>query len=165
MKNKLTTERTENIMIVRRTFDAPRELVFDVHTDCNHLKKWYGGEQWPLVKCEMNFMIGGIWKYCFSDPDGGEMCAKAEYRVIKRPEKITYFEHFLDDNGDMNSNFPAGLITYDFIDKNGNTEIINRWEYPSEKDMDWMVENGAVEGLTEIWHRLEKYLSIVQKIE
>ncbi len=160
--SKLTTEQKENVMTVTRIFDAPRVLVFDVHSDCTHLKNWYGGEQWPLAKCEMDFRVGGIWSYCFSDPEGGLICAKAEYREIKRPEKITYLEHFLDENGDINHDFPAGIITYTFIDHNGKTEIVNRWEYPSKQEMDMMLDMGAVEGLTEIWERLEKYLANIK---
>jgi len=160
--NKLTTELKENVMIVTRIFDAPRELVFEVHSSCKHLMKWYGGEKWPLVKCEMEFKIGGTWNYCFSNPDGGSMCATAKFREIVRPGKITYLEHFLDENGNINSDFPAGLITYDFSDKDGKTEIVNRWEYPTKKDLDLMLEMGAVEGLTEIWDRLEKHLADIQ---
>jgi uncharacterized protein YndB with AHSA1/START domain len=161
MMNELTTKQKDNVITVQRTFDAPRELVFDVHTNCKHLEKWYGGEQWPLAKCDMDFRVGGTWNYCFSDPEGGLMCARAEYREIERPEKITYLEHFLDENGSINHEFPAGLITYNFIDRNGKTEIINRWEYPSKEETDMMLQMGAVEGLTEVWERLDTYLKML----
>ncbi len=156
--NEIETRQNDNVLTARRTFDAPRKLVFDVHSSCNHLMKWYGGEQWPLVKCEMDFRVGGVWSYCFSDSEGGLMCANAEYLEIERPKKITYLEHFLDENGNINNEFPAGRISYEFIEKEGKTEIVNRWEYPTKKDMDMMVEMGAIEGLTEIWDRLEEFL-------
>ncbi len=162
MMNKIKTKQTDNTFTVQRIFDAPRELVFEVHSDCKHLMEWYGGEQWPLISCNMDFRVGGIWSYCFSNPEGGSMCARAEFREIERPEKIIYLEHFLDENGNINHEFPAGLITFSFIDQDGKTEIINLWEYPSKKEMDMMLEMGAVEGLTEIWVRLENYLKKIQ---
>jgi len=160
--NKLTTEQKENVMIVSRTFDAPRELVFDVHSDCKHLMNWYGGEEWPLSKCEMEFREGGRWSYCFNIPEEGEHCGLAIYKEINRPEKIDYNDHFLDETGEISKELPSSIISLEFSEENGKTTIVNRWEYPTEKDLDLMLEMGAVEGLTEIWDRLEKHLAEIQ---
>ncbi len=159
--NKLTTEQKGNVITVSRIFDAPRELVFDVHADCNHLVKWFGGDTWPLSKCEMDFREGGRWHYCFKMPEGNS-CALAVFKKIKRPETIVYLEHFLDENGEINKEFPAGLLSYEFSETDGKTQIKSRWEYPSKEDMDMMLEMGAVDGLTEVWERLDKHLANIQ---
>ena len=161
--NKTKIEQTGNIMTVSRTFDAPRDLVFEVHSDCSHLRKWYGGDQWPLDKCEMDFREGGHWRYCFRMPEGPPSCGLAVYKEIKRPEKISYKDHFLDEEGKITEELPSSLITYEFTEDNGKTTIVNRWEYPTETDLNLMLEMGAVEGLTEIWDRLEKLLSKLHK--
>jgi len=156
--NKLTSEKKGNIMIVKRTFDAPRDLVFEVHSNCKHLMNWYGGDQWPLSKCEMDFREGGRWTYCFKMPDE-EACGMVIYEKISRPEKIVYKDHFLDEEGKISKEFPSSLITLEFTEENGKTTVVNRWEYPTEKDLDLMLQMGAIEGLTEIWDRLHNYLS------
>ncbi len=153
-----TTEQEANVMIVKRTFDVPRELIFEVHSNCTHLMNWYGGDEWPLARCELDFREGGRWQYCFKMPDE-EACGLAIYKEINRPEKIVYKDHFLDEKGELSQELPSSLITLEFTEANGKTTVVNRWEYPTEKDLDLMLEMGAVEGLTEIWDRLHKYLN------
>ncbi len=155
------TEKKGDVMIVKRTFDAPRELVFDVHSNCRHLINWYGGEGWPLAKCEMDFREGGRWSYCFKMPDE-EACGMAIFKEINRPTKIVYKDHFLDEDGEISKELPSGLITLEFTEKNGKTTIVNRWKYPTESDLDLMLEMGAVEGLTDIWDRLQEYLVTIK---
>lgn len=159
--NKQTTEKKGNVMIITRTFDAPRDLVFEVHTDCKHLVNWYGGREWPLVKCEMDFREGGRWSYCFEMPGGDPNCGLVIYREINRPEKIVYKDHFLDEEGTISEELPASLITLEFIEEDGKTTIAQRWEYPTESDLDFMLEMGAMDGLSEVWGRLEEYLKAV----
>lgn len=159
--SKLTTEQKGNVMVVKRTFDAPRDLVFEVHSDCKHLMNWYGGDEWPLSKCELDFRIGGKWFYCFKMPDD-EPCGMAIYKEISRPDEIVYKDHFLDEKGEISKELPYSLITLEFTEENGKTTIVNSWEYPTEPDLDLMLEMGAVEGLTEIWDRLEEHLADVQ---
>jgi uncharacterized protein YndB with AHSA1/START domain len=155
--NEITSEQKGNVMIVKRTFDAPMDLLFEVHSDCKHLMNWYGGDEWPLSKCEMDFRVGGKWNYCFKMPDE-EACGLAIYKEIKRPDKIVYKDHFLDKQGDINKELPSSLITFEFIEENEKTTVVNRWEYTTEKDLNLMLEMGAIEGLTEIWDRLHRYL-------
>lgn len=160
-----TEERKGNIMMVSRTFEAPRGLVFEVFSDCSHLMNWYGGHEWPLVKCELDFREGGRWLYCMNIQDEELACGMAIYQEIIRPEKITYKDHFLDDRGEISRELPSSLITFEFKEDGGKTTVINRWEYPTEADLDSMLEMGAIEGLTEIWSRLNEYLKHVKTKE
>ncbi len=52
-------ETTDRELTFTRTFEAPRELVFDAFSDCKHLHQWWGPRQWPLASCEMDFREGG----------------------------------------------------------------------------------------------------------
>lgn len=161
MMSNLKTDKKGKVMVVTRTFDASRELVFEVHSDCKHLMNWYGGNEWPLSTCEMDFCEGGRWSYCFKMPEEAP-CGLAIYKEINKPEKIVYKDHFLDEKGAINNELPSSLITIEFIEKNGKTTVVNRWEYPTESDLDLMLEMGAVEGLTEVWDRLGTYLEGIQ---
>ncbi len=152
-----TAEQKGNVMTVTRTFYAPRDLVFEVHTDCKHLVNWYGGESWPLTRCEMDFREGGRRLYCFKMPDA-EPCGLVIYKQIRRPEIIVYKDHFLDKKGEISKELPSSIITLEFTEKNGKTIVVNRWEYPTENDLDLMLEMGAIEGLNEVWDRLHNYL-------
>ena len=62
----LTTPSDREIVITR-TFDAPRALVFDAWTRPEHVGRWYG----TLSVCEIDLRPGGAWRYVISEPDGG----------------------------------------------------------------------------------------------
>ncbi len=156
--SKQKTEQHKNKMWVSRTFNAPIELVFEVHSDCNHLMNWYGGEDWPLTSCEIDFQVEGRWSYCFKNPEGPPNCSLAIFKEINKPEKIVYMEHFLDEDGKISKDLPPVLISLEFTGESGKTTIVSSWEYPSESDLNLMLEMGALEGLTAVWDRLESYL-------
>lgn len=153
------TEKKESELIITRTFDAPRVLVFEAHSECRHLMNWWGPREWPLATCEMDFREGGSWLYCMKGPKGDLACGKALYREISRPDKIVYEDHFADQNGNITSEFPSGLITFEFTEENGKTTVVNRSVYPTVSDLEKVIEMGAIEGFTETWDRLEELLA------
>lgn len=163
--SEITTEKKGNKMVISRLFDAPRELVFEVYSNCNHLMKWYGGEGWPLAKCELDFKVGGKWTYCFDIAGEGLTCGMAIYKEIEKPYKIAYKDHFLDEDGSVSKELPSSLITFEFTESEGKTLVTNTWEYPSDADLDQMIEMGAVEGITDIWMSLENYLLTINEKE
>lgn len=66
-----------------RVFDAPRRLVFEAHTKCEHLKH-----------CEMDFRPGGAWRFVLRRPDGNQYGFRGEFREIKPPERIVWTFEF-----------------------------------------------------------------------
>ncbi len=56
---------------LERTFDAPRDLVFQAWTDPAHLSKWWGPEYVEVTHCEMDVRVGG-YRTCMTDNDGEE---------------------------------------------------------------------------------------------
>ena len=49
---------------ISRTFDAPRDLVWTVHTKPEHLEKWWGPMGCKLTVERLEFRPGGIFHYC-----------------------------------------------------------------------------------------------------
>src|SRR5262245_33172560 len=65
-----------------RVFDAPRALVFEAHTTCEHVKHWWGRGN-PL-DCEMDFRPGGSYRFVEHAPDG-QYAFRGEYLEIRAP--------------------------------------------------------------------------------
>ncbi len=63
----MTTPSDLEIKMVR-VFDAPRALVFEAHSTCEHVKHWWGRGN-PL-DCEMDFRPGGTYRFVEHAPDG-----------------------------------------------------------------------------------------------
>lgn len=155
----MTVETRGRELIMSRTFEAPRELVFDAYSSCEHLKNWWGPKEWPMHECTMDFREGGTWHYCLRGPnEGDESWGIATYKEIDRPEKLVYRDHFSDEDGNINEEMPGMLITVQFIDEGGKTRLESTTLFDSEETLKSIVEMGVVEGMTSTLDRLEVFL-------
>ena len=158
MSNKLQVETRGGQLILTREFDAPRRKVFQAHTDCKHLKNWWGPRTWPVTYCQMDFRVGGKWHYCMTGPDGTQSWGLAIYKEIVEPERIVYEDHFSDKDGNQNKDLPSTVATTEFLEKDGKTILRSIANYPTEEDLQKVLDMGMVAGVTETFDRLEEYL-------
>ncbi|NMH68006.1 SRPBCC domain-containing protein [Bacillus sp. RO3] len=167
MSNNTLTSRVENdqVLVLERVFDAPREQVFSMFKDAEHLKKWWGPRGWELPVCNVEFKPGGVWHYCMKCVDQGqgdfygmESWGKGVYEEIVEPERIVYVDSFSDAEGGTNESMPSTHITLEFEDLGGMTKLINRAEYASAEALKTVTDMGMVQGITETWNRLDEAL-------
>ena len=86
-------------IVTRRTFDAPRALVFDAWTKPELMKRWLGPRALEMVLCEVDLRVGGGYRYVHRAPDGQEFGFHGTYREIARPDRLVstfVFELFPD---------------------------------------------------------------------
>lgn len=159
MKTRVTLPSDEEILITR-TFDAPRDVVWQMWTKAEHLQHWWGPEGWTLPVCEMDFRPGGSWFYCMQEgSDGMRSCGKATYLEIDVPERIVYEDAFADADGNPSEEMPVGHITIEFVEADGKTSVINTVRYPTKADRDKVIEMGMEAGIDQTFNRLETYLA------
>lgn len=165
--DKMAT-RVENdkVLVLERVFDAPRELVFTMFKEPEHLKRWWGPRGWALPVCDIDFRPGGVWRYCMKCVDknqggfyGMESWGKQIYKDIDEPEKIVYTDYFTDAEGNVNDAMPATEGTLAFIDLGGKTKVVSRSEYVSAETLKSVMDMGMLQGITETWDRLEERLA------
>ena len=145
--------------IATRVFDVPREIVFRAFSDCTHLVHWWGPTGWTLPLCDMDFRVGGTWRYCMRSPEGETSCGAAQYHEIAVPERIAYTDIFTDADGRPTPDTPEMAITVTFTETDGGTLLTNVARFASDKDLQFAVGVGMEAGLTETWDRLEAYLA------
>ena len=157
--DKSHVESNDRELIISRTFDAPRDLLFRMWSSCEHLKHWWGPKEWPMKECTMDFREGGVWHYCLRGPKEGDASwGKAVYQEIKKPEKIVYEDCFADKDGNVSEEMPAMLITVEFIRHDDKTELLSSTVFDSPETLKSIVEMGAVEGMNSSLDRLEEHL-------
>jgi uncharacterized protein YndB with AHSA1/START domain len=168
MSSNAMVSRIENdrILVLERIFDAPRDLVFKMFKESEHLKHWWGPKGWELPFCTVDFRPGGVWHYCMKCVDenqgqffGMESWGKGVYKEIVEPEKIAYTDYFSDAEGNSNASMPSTEITLEFIDLGGKTKLVNRGEYMSAEAVKTVMDMGMLQGITETWDRLEERLN------
>lgn len=167
MTNQTISSTVENdrVLVLEREFDAPRELVFRMFKEAEHLKHWWGPKGWELPVCTIDFRPGGVWHYCMKCIDknqgdffGMESWGKAIYSEIVEPEKIVYTDFFSDAEGNVNESMPSTDVTIEFVDLGGRTKLINRAVYGSAESLQTVLDMGMLQGITETWNRLEERL-------
>lgn len=85
---------SEREILITRSFEAPLERVWDAVTMPEHVKRWWGSEQSPLVVCEIDLRVGGSWRYVARDDDGTEYGWHGTYREIEIERRVVSTEMF-----------------------------------------------------------------------
>lgn len=171
MANQAMVSRVENdkVLVLERVFNAPRELVFSMFKEAEHLKHWWGPRGWEVTVCNIDFRPGGVWHYCMKCIDrnqgefyGMESWGKGVYKEIDEPDRFVYTDYFSDAEGNVNEELPATVVAMEFIDLGGKTKLVSRSEYVSAEALKTVMDMGMLQGITETWDRLEERLNEVK---
>lgn len=142
----------ENDIYITRTFDAPRELVWQMFTEPLHMVNWWGPKGFTTPVCEIDLRPGGIWHYVMRAPDGGEFAVDHVYHEIKAPERIVYGPP-ADDPAR-----PQAVHTLSFEALGNRTKVSLHTQLPSADERDEMIRRGFAQGVGEGLDTLEAYL-------
>lgn len=95
-----TFELTDRTVTMRRSFEAPMELVFDALTKPEHIRVWFPADDVPLHVCEIDLRVGGTYHYAWYAPGDVECSFRGTFLEIERPARIVctwLFEGWPDD--------------------------------------------------------------------
>ncbi|MDZ4692141.1 SRPBCC family protein [Terricaulis sp.] len=144
---------------VVRSFDAPRELVWDAHAKPELVQKWcLGPPGWSMPVCEMDVRVGGAYRWRWrNDADGAEFGFFGTFTEVNRPEKLAHEESY--DPGDVGGAMPSdepALVTNDFSEKDGVTTMVVTIRFPSKEARDGAFSTGMTDGMEMGYVRLDE---------
>jgi len=147
----LSNDTSERELVITRLLHAPRELVFDVWTNPDHVKNWWGPNGFTNTIHKMEVTKGGEWNFVMHGPDGKDYKNKIIFTEVVRPERLCY-DHVSG---------PKFHVTVDFA-KQGNTTLLTmRMVFDSSDQLAQAIKQfGADEGLKQHIHRLAEYLEV-----
>lgn len=90
---------SREIRIVR-VFDAPRELVWQMWTEPEHLAKWWGPEGFTVPFCESDTRVGGEFRMTMRSPDGMDMDIVATFLEVDPPSRLVSESQGISDAGE-----------------------------------------------------------------
>jgi len=103
---------SEDAVVIERIFDAPVEVIWQMWTQPEHFKKWYGPNGFSVPVAEMDLRVGGKRLVCMEmqQQDGGmKMWTTGEYTEIVPNQRIVYTESPADENGNLVSPLAMGM--------------------------------------------------------
>jgi uncharacterized protein YndB with AHSA1/START domain len=114
---------SDRVLVIERVFDAPRELVFEAWTEARHLVNWWGPDDFTLPFCEIDFRVGGSYRFCMRSPDGVNHWVSGRYQEIVRPEAIAFSWLREDERGRI---WCRNAVRVEFKDLGGRTQFTLR---------------------------------------
>lgn len=149
----------QHTLIVKRTFDAPLDLVWKAWTDPALLDRWWAPKPWKSRTRQMDFSEGGYRLYAMVGPGGEEHWARTDYRTIVRHKQFSGDDSFCNEDGEINDSFPVAHFTNTFTGKSGQTEVGVISEYDSREHLEQILEMGIKEGLAMAFENLDEVLN------
>ena len=149
----IVTLPSDREILITRSFDAPAALVWDALTQPRHLLRWWGPDYCPLVACDVDFRVGGDWRYIARDMDGNELAWHGTYREIEAPQRIVSTEVF--------EGFPeAGAVnTMTLTEHDGVTTLRTLVLHKTTENRDGHVASGMEGGMQLAFNRLDDLLA------
>jgi uncharacterized protein YndB with AHSA1/START domain len=103
---------TDDAVVIERTFDAPVELVWQMWTDPDHFRAWYGPTGASIPVAKMDVRVGGTRLVCMEmgSPGGPvQVWFTGEYREVVENERLVYTESLSDEDGNVASPADVGM--------------------------------------------------------
>lgn len=155
----MSAERSDRELLMTREFDAPRELVFDVWTQPQHVAQWWGPRGFTNTVHEMSVTPGGVWRLTMHGPDGTDYPNRIVFREVVKPERLVY-QHSGDSEDDKTI-FNV-VVTFEQLGAK-KTKLTMRTTFATAAELQQVIdEHGALEGAIQHLDRLGEYLAKVE---
>ena len=102
-----------------------------------------------MIRCDIDFRVGGAWRFELRLANGNVMGQSGEYVEIVKPERIVNTEGMDGYEGSI-------LVTYTLVEANGRTTLTCHSECHTKFIRDTIISTGMEQGAAESYDRLEQ---------
>lgn len=149
------TLKSDREVEIVRTFEAPRDLVFECHINAELVRRWLlGPPGWTMPVCEIDARVGGRYRYVWRSPDGTDMGMGGVFREMLRPERLVTNEAFDEDwtGGET-------TVTTVFTERGGVTTSTLTVLYASKEAREGALATGMTDGMEMSYRNLDRLLA------
>lgn len=127
---------SQNAVVIERTLNASADLVWQLWTNPEHFKAWYGPTGARIPVANMDIRVGGSRLLCMEmdTPNGAmKMWFTGEYIEIVENERLVYTESMSDEDGNVVTPAEMGMpdghpttteITVELAEVGGRTKMV-----------------------------------------
>ena len=143
-------------LVMTRSLDAPRNLVWDAFTKPELVKRWLlGPDGWSMPVCKIDLRVGGTYRYVWRrESTGAEMGMGGVYREIILHERIVSTEEF-----DEAWHEGGAVGTLVLVEKGGVTTVTQTVRYDSREIRDAVLKSPMESGVAQSYDRLADLLA------
>ena len=143
-------------VVVTRSFDAPRDVVFKAMTSPEHLSKWWGLKESETIIDRAELRRGGSWRFVERMPDGQTYAFHGVIHDLVAPERFVQTFEYEGMPGHV------CLETHNLEERDGRTLYTSVTVFQSVEDRDGMVESGMEEGLGQSMDSLDELVAALR---
>jgi uncharacterized protein YndB with AHSA1/START domain len=140
-------------LVITRTFNAPRPLVWKAFTDPKHLPNWQPSAA-TMPVCEIDLRPGGTWHYVYRNGQGREIGVTGTFSEVDPPKQ---YVQVMNQDGEENT------TTTTFTEQNGRTTVIVEQRYASIASRDRALKYAKF-GTGSSYTRLDAYFASMSAI-
>jgi uncharacterized protein YndB with AHSA1/START domain len=156
----MTNETVDRRLVVSRSYDAPRALVFAAWTEPEHMKHYWGPDGWTLPDCDVDPRPGGAFSYTMRSPEGEEHRVEGTIGEIDPPRLIIILNEL---GGDGNHPPVRVKTTVTFEEQDGRTLVSVDTIASAAADTIDAATDGMEPGWSQHLDRLGTYLESVDQ--
>jgi uncharacterized protein YndB with AHSA1/START domain len=82
-------------LVLERTIDVPRELVWTAWTTPAHIRHWFVPKPWTITDCEIDLRPGGVFRSVMRSPEGQEFPNIGCYLEVVPNERLVFTDTLL----------------------------------------------------------------------
>ena len=144
---------------VTRTFNAPRQLLWDAHTKPELMQKWLVGyDGWDMPVCEMDARVDGKYRWQWKNRDDGTQFGFfGTFIEVDALSKLTHDQYF--DPGEADFAMPVGdpcIVALQLSEQNGVTTLVCNMTFASKEARDGVVSTGMTDGMEYNYSHLDE---------
>jgi uncharacterized protein YndB with AHSA1/START domain len=140
-------------IVMTRTFDAPRQRIFDAFTKPELLKRWLGPGAMEMTTCEIDLRVGGAYRWVWRLGNGKLMGMGGVFREVVPNERLVATEKFDE------AWYPGeGTVTQAFSEAGGKTTVKTTLRYESREARDGVLKTPMQHGIAESYGKLDALL-------
>jgi uncharacterized protein YndB with AHSA1/START domain len=135
-------------IVLRRSFNAPIDMVFDAWSTPKHMSFWMNAGVHPDAVCKADLKTGGGFRLDYVDKDGSVHGHYGVYKEVDRPNRLVF--SWISDHSEGETE-----VTVDLKDNNGKTDLtLTHRLFRTQK-----CASEHEEGWQSLWLEMEKILS------
>jgi uncharacterized protein YndB with AHSA1/START domain len=147
---------TDEQILIRREFDAPKHLVYRAFTTPDLVKRWWHAKCGEMTVAEIDLRVGGRYRFVMVTDDGSEVGFHGEYREVVPDERIVSTEVYEGLPEGVSEEEAATVNTASFEETDGRTTLTLLIEAANKVSRDAIIASGMEAGLQNALDLLEE---------
>lgn len=164
-KNETSVALNPKEVVLTRSFDAPKALMYKAFTEAEHVSKWWGPHGFT-TECSIDLRVGGRYSFVMKSKEGELYPVTGKYLEIVPNERIVFDadaeghpqewkDQLRDDiNGAPDEDMLKQVMKITFEEKDGKTLLNIYCRFHSDAIRDGYIKLGMKEGWSESLERL-----------